>query len=62
MSLLARLYLDAGEDPEMAATLARQSVSLLPGLKSGWVQLARALESMGRSKEAREARLKAGEV
>jgi tetratricopeptide (TPR) repeat protein len=62
MSLLAGLYLDAGEDPEMAATLARQSVSLLPGLKSGWMLLARALEGMGRSKEAREARLKAGEV
>lgn len=62
MSLLARLYLDAGEDPEMAATLARQSVSLRPDLRTGWLQLGRAMESMGRDKEAREARLKAGEV
>jgi tetratricopeptide (TPR) repeat protein len=62
LALLARLYLDAGEDPEMAATLARHSVSLLPGLKSGWLQLARALENAGRDREAREARLKAGEI
>ena len=62
MQFLARLYLDAGEDPDMAASLARQSVSLRPGLKSGWLQLARALEAMGKDKEAKEARLKAGEV
>lgn len=62
MALLARLYLDAGEDPEMAATLARQSVSLRPELKAGWLQLGRAMEAMGRDKEAREARLKAGQA
>ena len=62
MSLLARLYLDAGEDPDMAATLARQSVSLRPDLKAGWLQLGRAMEAMGRDREAKEARLKAGEV
>ena len=62
MSLLARLYLDAGEDPEMAATLARQSVSLRPELKSAWLQLARAMENLGRENDARDARLKAGEV
>lgn len=62
MALLARLYLDAGEDPDMAASLARQSVSLRPELRTGWLQLARAMESLGREREAREARLKAGEV
>lgn len=62
MALLARLYLDAGEDPDIAASLARQSVSLRPEVKSGWLQLGRALEAAGRSKEAREARLKAGQV
>jgi tetratricopeptide (TPR) repeat protein/GGDEF domain-containing protein len=60
MALLARLYLDGGEDPEMAASLARQSVSLRPELKSGWLQLARALDASGREREAREARFKAG--
>ena len=62
MALLSGMYLDAGEDPEIAASFARQSVSLRPALRSGWLQLARALEALGRVKEAREARLKAGEV
>jgi len=62
MALLSGMYLDAGEDPEMAASFARQSVSLRPGLRGGWLQLARALEALGRTKEAREARLKAGEM
>ncbi|MDL2316944.1 tetratricopeptide repeat protein [Desulfovibrio sp. OttesenSCG-928-A18] len=60
MALLAGLYLDGGEDPEMAASLARQSVSLRPDLKAGWLQLSRALEIAGSGKEADEARLKAG--
>ena len=62
MALLSGMYLDAGEDPEMAASFARQSVSLRPSLRSGWLQLARAMEALGRAKEAREARLKAGEL
>ncbi|MDR3357457.1 MAG: tetratricopeptide repeat protein [Desulfovibrio sp.] len=62
LQLLARLSLEAGEDPDMAASLARQSVSLRPGLKAGWLDLARALQVMGRTRQAREARLKAGEV
>ena len=62
MTLLSGMYLDAGEDPEMAASFARQSVSLRPTLRGGWLQLARALEALGRVKEAREARLKAGEM
>jgi tetratricopeptide (TPR) repeat protein len=62
MALLSGMYLDAGEDPEMAASFARQSVSLRPALRGGWLQLARALEALGRVKEAREARLKAGEM
>ncbi len=60
--LLAGLYLDAGEDPEMAAALARQSVSLRPDLKPAWLELARALEAQGKAVQAREARLKAGEL
>lgn len=61
MQLLARIYLDAGEDPEIAASLARQSVALRPGLKSSWLELARALDMLGQSKQAKEARLRAGE-
>lgn len=62
MALLARLYLDGGEDPEMAASLARQSVSLRPEFRAGWLELARALEGMGKVDEAREARMRAARV
>ena len=62
LQLLARLYLDAGEDPDMAASLARQSVSLRPSFKSGWLELARALDAMGKDQQAKEARLRAAEV
>ncbi|MDR2488415.1 MAG: tetratricopeptide repeat protein [Desulfovibrio sp.] len=62
MALLSRLYLDGGEDPEMAASLARQSVSLRPELKAGWLQLARALTALGKEDEAQEARFKAGGI
>jgi GGDEF domain-containing protein/tetratricopeptide (TPR) repeat protein len=51
MALLAGLYLDAGEDPEIALSLARRSVSLRPDLKSARAQLARALEAAGNDKD-----------
>jgi tetratricopeptide (TPR) repeat protein len=60
LQLLSRLSLEAGEDPDMAASLARQSVSLCPGLKAGWLDLARALQALGKHQQAREARLRAG--
>ncbi len=62
MQLLARLYLDGGEDPDMAAGFARQSVSLRPGFKAGWLELARALEAAGNQREAAQARSRAGEI
>ena len=61
LQALAGLCLDAGEDPDMAASLARQSVSLKPDLTAGWRELARALEMQGRQEEARQARLRASE-
>ncbi|MDR1685426.1 MAG: diguanylate cyclase [Desulfovibrio sp.] len=54
MALLAGLFLDAGEDPEIALSLARSSVSLRPDLKSARAQLARALEAAGNGKETRK--------
>jgi Flp pilus assembly protein TadD len=54
MTLLAGLYLDAGEDPEIALSLARRSVSLRPDLKSARTQLVRALEAAGNDKETRK--------
>ncbi|MCC8195020.1 MAG: tetratricopeptide repeat protein [Deltaproteobacteria bacterium] len=60
LQMLAEIYLDGGEDPEVAETLARQSVVLRPERKSGWLVLSRALEKAGRSRESREALLRAG--
>ena len=59
LMLMARLYLDGGEDAELAESLARQSVALRPDRKSGWLELARALEARGLAREARSALLKA---
>ncbi len=59
---MATLYLDGGEDPELAESLARQSVALRPEHKNGWLALSRALEVQGRLADARDALLKAGEV
>lgn len=52
LQLLAGLYLDAGEDPAVAESLARQSVALRPDLKSSWLELARALRAGGKFKDA----------
>lgn len=62
LTLLAHLYLDGGEDPELAETLARQSVALRPDSKNAWRTLARALEARGLSKQAAGALAKAKEM
>lgn len=62
LTLMAKLYLDGGEDPELATSLARQAVAHRPDRKQGWLVLARALDTLGHAAEAREARLKAGEI
>ncbi len=55
MNILAKLYLDGGEDPAIAEALARQSAALRPDQKSFWKELARALEAMGKKEEAQQA-------
>ncbi len=62
LSLMAELYLEGGEDPELAGALARRSVALNPERKAGWRILARALEAAGQSAQARDAWIKAGEL
>lgn len=62
LHLLAGMYLDGGEDAELAEALARQSVALRPDRRAAWLELARALEVQGREREAREARIRAAEV
>jgi len=52
LHLMARLYLDGGEDPEVAEALARQSAALAPGQPRFWAELARALTAQGKHQEA----------
>ncbi len=60
MHLLAKMYLEQGEDAEIAETLARQSVALLPEQGAYWEVLAKALQSQGRHEEAALARERSG--
>ncbi|SMP49111.1 diguanylate cyclase (GGDEF) domain-containing protein [Desulfonatronum zhilinae] len=60
MHLLAKMYLEQGEDAEIAETLARQSVALFPEQGAYWDVLAKALESQGRHEEAGLARERSG--
>lgn len=62
LSLLAGLYLDAGEDAGVALALARQSVSLRPDIRANWRELARALERAGQPEAACEARRKSEQL
>ncbi|MBU1001782.1 MAG: tetratricopeptide repeat protein [Proteobacteria bacterium] len=54
LALMARIYLDNGEDPEVAEALARQASALAPGHAPFWKDLARALTARGKHKEAAE--------
>ncbi|WP_256128261.1 tetratricopeptide repeat-containing diguanylate cyclase [Desulfolutivibrio sulfoxidireducens] len=60
LSLMARLYLDGGEDPAIAEVMARQSVALRPDRKEFWTILARALSALGKDEEAKAALTRAG--
>jgi len=53
MHLLAKLYLDMKEDPQIAETLARQSATLRPDQAPFWRELARALTAQGKKDEAK---------
>ncbi|QJB55197.1 diguanylate cyclase [Pseudodesulfovibrio sp. zrk46] len=59
MHLLARLYLDQGEDPQIAEVLARQSSALSPGKDIYWDVLVEALEAQGKSEEAAKVKARA---
>jgi GGDEF domain-containing protein/tetratricopeptide (TPR) repeat protein len=59
LNLMARLYLEEGEDPAIAEAMARQSVALRPERKEFWKELARALSVQGRTEEANEAMARA---
>lgn len=54
LALMAGIYLDNGEDPEVAEALARQASALAPGHAPFWSELARALTAQGKDREAAE--------
>ncbi|SHN48624.1 tetratricopeptide repeat-containing diguanylate cyclase [Desulfovibrio litoralis] len=53
--LLADLYLQGGEDPELAESQARQAIMVNPKLKQAWIVLAKALTAGGKKEQANEA-------
>jgi len=57
--LLAQIYLDRGDDPEIAESLARQSVHLKPDAAPFWEVLISALEQQGKEEEARQTKIRA---
>jgi len=60
MHMLAKLYLDQGEDPQIAEVLARQSSALFPGKDAYWDVLVEALEAQGKAEEAAKVAARAG--
>ncbi len=52
LHLMAELYLDHGEDPEIAEALARQSAALKPDAPAFWRTQARALKVQSKTEEA----------
>jgi len=56
--LLAKIYLERGDDPEIAESLARQSVHLKPDAIAFWDVLITALEQQGKTEEARQAKMR----
>ncbi len=51
LHLLAKLYLDQGEDPQIAEVLARQSAALSPDREEYWQVLIKSLEAQGKKDE-----------
>lgn len=57
--LLATIYLERGDDPEVAESLARQSVHLKPDTPAHWNVLITALEQQGKTAEAEQIKIRA---
>lgn len=62
LGMLAEIYLSEGDNPEIALTLARQSVALRRDYRAGWLALGKALEACGQNEQARQARLRAADL
>jgi Tfp pilus assembly protein PilF len=59
LHLLARIYLNSGDDPEMAEMLARQSASIAPENRDYLETLIQVLKMQGKTEEIEQARFKA---
>lgn len=57
--LLAKIYLERGDDPEIAESLARQSVHLKPDAQAFWEILITALQQQGKTEEAAQTKIRA---
>ncbi len=62
LGLLAKLYLENGDDTQVAETLAKQSVSIRPEQKSAWIELSRIYDRQGKNREAQDALAKAASL
>ncbi len=52
LCMLAKLYLEGGEDPQMSEMLARKSIGLRPEYTPAWQVLAQSLRALGREDDA----------
>ncbi len=59
LNLMAKIYLENGDDPEIAESLARQGVALRPDVREFWLDLAEILKAGGKEEQAAQARSRA---
>ncbi len=56
LNLMARIYLESGDDPQIAESLARQSVALRPDVNEFWQDLASIFKIQGKKEQEAHAR------
>ncbi len=59
LNLMARIYIESGDDPLISESLARQSVALRPDVAAFWLDLAETLKIQGKDEQASRASLRA---
>lgn len=61
LNLMARIYLEGGDDPRIAESLARQSVALRPDVPAFWMDLAETLRAQDKIEQAARAESRASD-
>jgi tetratricopeptide (TPR) repeat protein len=59
LNLMAGIYIKSGDDPQIAESLARQSVALRPDVAAFWLDLAEILRAQGKEEQAARAESRA---